>query len=248
MEKRTDQIFYGFSRSLKGFLAVIAFILLLPQLASAQFTYIGASTGFKNNLIGSSEGIGSAEERMFNYGLFLNVKAIHRPLRLLGIGAEVAFPLVQGTANSSYNFVSPGGDTPQGFDYKAKQAFGFTAIASLFADTEANFHADFRFSYISFREEFEFEGLGEMVSFKEKVSFPAAGVALGFMPHLTDHLFFDINFGFDFLLIGSDPDFSYDVDYELEPNGWNYRFVTLESQLSGVKPAFFMNIGLGYFF
>ncbi|MEX2589971.1 MAG: hypothetical protein WD334_07175, partial [Chitinophagales bacterium] len=203
-------------------------------------------TGFKNNIIGSSSDFGTFDERMINLGLFMNVKAIHRPLRFLGVGAEVSFPLVQGTMNNTYDYQYYGASKPQGFKYSAKQAFGLTAIASLFADTEANFHVDFRFSYVSFKEEFEFLSNYNIVSYEEKINLPAAGFALGFMPHLTDHLFFDINFGFDLLLIGSDPGFSYTVDYQRVP--FDQDYVILESQLTDLKTSIFINIGLGYYF
>lgn len=226
-------------------LFVILFLLTTPLISSAQFTYIGVTTGFNNNLIGPSSGLGNADSRTMNYGLRINVKAAYRPIRNIGVGAEFSYPLVQGTANKSYDFDNI--LEPNDFKYRVKQKFNFTAIASLFADTDANFHVDFRFSYFSFEEKFKFDRYGFIDTYKEKTNAPAAGFALGFMPHLSRHLFFDINLGFDFLLFGSDPEFSYSVDYDLN-SGQGFKYTTLESQLSGVKPSFFMNIGLGYFF
>lgn len=229
----------------KQLFVLVAMVVLLstPQISKAQFTYIGATTGFRNSATGASDGFGSFDTRPLNYGLFLNVKAIHRPLRFLGVGAEFTFPMVQGNTNNSYDFARFATTEIQYSDYSAEQAFSFTGIASLFADTEANFHVDFRFSYFSFKEEFRYVSNGFYGTNSEKANFPAAGFALGFMPHLSKHLFFDINFGLDFLLMGSDPDFSYNAYLDN-----SFKYVRIESQLSGVKPSLFMNIGLGYYF
>jgi len=86
------------------------------------------------------------------------------------------------------------------------------------------------------------------ISYEERHNLPSAGFGLGLMPHVTDHFFLDFNLGLDFLIMGSKPEFSNKIEYDWNYNGQYHEYATLESQFTGVKPSFFMNIGLGYYF
>ncbi|MEX2589972.1 MAG: hypothetical protein WD334_07180 [Chitinophagales bacterium] len=168
---------------------------------------------------------------------------------------------------------------PQEFDYTFKQGIKASIFARVFFETYVNVYADVRLSYSPVKEKFVFkreyappiyfpeDDIAQFSGGVEYGEVPARdidynkthhllipGFSTGIMPHVTDHLFLDINIGFDLWIFGQDKSFEYQIpfqwstDYSSDPINGNHEYVTLSSQARGVRPSFVLNVGLGYYF
>ena len=227
---------------------------------NAQFTTVGFDLGY--NYMKYEKGDGLIEEiTKVNQGE-ISFNVIHRPIRLIGFGANIQIPVLKQfkwsfdgapTSNQSEfsdihnNFSEHPSYRPSSYEYNLNEKYATTFFIRTYLGLETNLFIDFRYSIIKLDEEFVFSRTGqfpENISYNKTHSGKGIGFEVGYNIDLNEGFFFKYSYAMDFYKFNSNtPSFSYDITYDNTNNT-----VRLESQLREKQISYLFNIGFGYNF
>jgi len=261
-----------YMKSLKASLLIVVLIIGYSNL-KAQFNYIGIET-YYNNMQFDRGTKGDMEDNTASNDLRLAINYIHQPIRNLGIGINIGFPITQSykwnytkaqtTTGLEYSeFESEfgaGSDDyfPSEYEYDIKNKIQLTFIGRLFIDIEDNIFLDLRYSSISLEEVFNFKrsaslnrGFGPDIpalNLSSSNTFNASGfgIGIGASPRISDHFYAGYSFSLDFLEV-NDRSFRYVIPYS-DFNSDKSSAVIMDSKINGPVTVYNLNISFGYIF
>lgn len=243
-------------------------MLAMPFLGKAQFGYVGAGVGIRTTTFYKEKVFFSDKTK--HTPITFEVSGMYRPLRFLGLGATISFPVHESSlyslgnaevSNSSYRFEgfgSYGSGTkanpefmPKGFGYSYEQSVAVTLKARLYALPKAGFYFDLRLSFMSLTENFIIQRASsnpeilENYNHTESISILMPGIGMGIQQHISKNLYFDLSANLDFMNIQNNG-FSHEVSY----TGYvsDLKYVTFADQIGGKHTSFGLQFSLGYFF
>lgn len=258
---------------MKKFYLLIA-ILFFYFNANSQFTYINVNGGYEGLSLNSK--LGSTLTGVKSYTASISV--ISRFKRHFGLGAKFSYALNQNFEFSFENAKTDGNKfndksvrSPISRYYAKDYSYdisyqNFGAIFGRFYfDKILNTYSDVSISFLKINESFSFQRdyvppyngefesnyrpsiPAENLSYNSDYNLISPGIRFGLSPHITDNLFVDFNLGWDFVFFKKNS-FQYVVPYDYDiVDDW-HNYVTLESQASGTKTMFSINLGIGFYF
>ncbi len=242
-------------------------ILLLPFLGKAQFGYFGAGVGLRSTTFQKGR-VFSGEKTKLN-SLTFELNGMYRPLRFLGIGATVSFPVSQSSRYSFVNAETTNGDTFTGFntinygysndpdfftkkfDYSFEQSAAVTFKVRFYVDPHIGVYFDLRYTIMTLTEKFviqrdsQNEFIAEDFIHKEDMSLLIPGFGMGIHHHLSKHIYIDFSANFDFLQI-QNKGFFKDVAYRSLRD--DLMYVAFTDQTEGEHTSKVLQFSLGYIF
>jgi len=240
---------------MKRLLILLALVSIAPCYILAQFTYIGGGPSFSLGTI--SKGA--------NYSrLDLDLFAMTRPIRNLGIGFSIGLPLTQSNSakarSISQNYFS-GSYTPGTMKYNFRGEMRKTLLMRIFFEKNLVAYLDARVNFNSFSEELIFQrGLvhgdsyygwpdSPPISINDRATYRVTypGFAIGIMPHLSRSVYLDWNIGVD-LLSTRARRFIHIVAYDQTFSDGIVRNTTISNPFDGSFTLLFTSLSIGYFF
>ena len=241
-------------------------MLVLPFLGKAQFSYLGAGVGMRSTTFYKEQLIFSDKTK--HTPVTFEVSGMYRPLRFLGLGGTISFPVYESSlyslgnaevSNSKNRFQGFGsyGQSgkanpefiPKEFGYSFEQSVAFTFKARLYAVPTAGFYFDFRLTMMTLTEKFIINRSSsrpeilEDYNHSEKIGVLMPGVGMGFHTHLSKNIYFDISTNLEFMNIKNNG-FSHKVSYSGKISELNY--VTFADQVGGKHTSFGLQLAFGY--
>lgn len=241
-------------------------MLVMPFFCEAQFGYLGGGVGFRTTTFYKEPEIFG--EKTKYVPLTLEVSGMYRPLRFLGVGATVSFPVYQSSEYSLGNTEGSGGYRfegfgtsaygslaypefiPQKFEYTFEQSIAFTLKARLYAVQTAGIYFDIRFTTLSLTETFIMERASrdptvqENYNNTENIRLFMPGLAMGIQNHISQKIYIDFSANFDFMNVRN-VGFAHTVSYK---NSGSVKYVTFKDQVGGKHSSFGLQLSLGYVF
>ena len=257
---------------LRTFVLLFALTLSYTNL-NAQFSYLGIEAYYSNMQF--DRGIkGDIEDNTATNDLRIAVNFIHQPIRNIGIGVNIGFPIIQSfnwryteaptTTGREYNefesdFGAEGSDyIPNEYYYDIKNSLQLTFIGRLFIDIESNFYLDIRYSSVSLEETFNFRRTARLnrgfgpdipaINLSSSNAFTANGFGfgLGAFPRISDHFYAGYSFSVDFLNV-NDRSFRYIIPFS-DFNESTSSSVIMDSKIDGPVTVYNFNVSFGYIF
>jgi len=253
------------------FSKIFLFFTLMLQLyeAKAQYSYAGFHLGYtwenleKGNNFFSSENYSRINELTATFS-FLN-----RPIRRVGLGANISIPVVRGfrwtfdgsptTGGSSYSEQddnSFGASSPEyaptEYDYKVQNRLGITLIGRLYFSDESTWYFDLRYTFSSVNESFIFERsasngvAARSINYNENISARGPGFEIGGLAQFDDHFYLNYGFIMDFIAY-EESSFEYNIEFESASSGEDPT-VKFESKIQEDAFKFQFYYGIGYRF
>lgn len=163
----------GFRKGYIGWVVALTYFLVLPLSSMAQFGYVGAGFGVRKTVL--NQGLAFLNENTALSAVCVDVGAMYRPYRFLGIGASVSLPVTQSSTfsfksaktsdgNKFHGFDNGYGTSehvkrnmPKEFDYSFEQSPAITFKARLYVAPDIGVYFDLRYTLMTFSESFVFE-------------------------------------------------------------------------------------------
>lgn len=245
----------------KTFFTAILFFVCFT--VCGQYTYLNANLGYSATSLTNSDIL---TNRVRN--LSLNIGAVQRVLKPLGIGAEINIPLLQPGEKNYVNadvdangFFSGwedarGNFAPDEFSYQV----GFKTVTRLLiriylGDNTDEFYFELRYAFGGLSESYLFERSGFFeeraypgvsLNYDSDRSFRAPGLAVGYQSTSSNRFFFNTRIGFDFANFESG---GFDYTIPVRASGsFSNGLITNESLIPDSGTIWFYDIGFGYFF
>ena len=242
-------------------------MLFLPFAGKAQFGYVGAGVGLRSTTFLKGRVL-SGEKTKLNSVTF-ELDGMYRPLRFLGIGATLSFPISQ---SSRYSFVeakTTNGDTFTGFstinygysndpefftkkfDYSFEQSTAVTFKARFYVQPRVGIYFDLRSTLMTLTEKFviqrdsQNELIAEDYYHKEDMNLFIPGFGMGIHNHISKHIYIDFSANFDFIKI-QNKGFFKDAAYRSLRDDLIY--VTFTDQTEGKHTSKVLHLSIGYIF
>ena len=242
-------------------------MLVMPFLGKAQFSYLGAGVGFRTTTFYKPELVFGDKTK--HVPVTLEVNGMYRPLRFLGLGATIGFPIYEssrfslddakmdndysfkGFAGSEYGSNANPEFIPKEFGYSYEQSIAFTLKARLYALPKVGGYFDFRLTRMNLTENFVIKRdsqkplVQEDYAYTEEIKLIIPGFGMGVQHHLSKNIYFDLSANFDFMTIRNNG-FAHPVSYKVSYG--KYEFITFQDQISGKHTSFVLHFSLGYIF
>lgn len=254
---------------------VLTILVVLTFNANAQFTYVNIDGGYQGVSFNSEFGSSLTGIKSFSTSAAI-ISRFKRHIgvgAMFAVPVAQNFDFSFKNAKTSYNstfsdrYISDPSERyyADSYDYNISHTSLISLFGRLYFDKIVNSYTDISISYVKIDETFSFyrpyvpeeyfisgsvkrPSIPETsMAFNEEYSLFSPGIKFGLSPHLTDFLYLDFNFGWDFLFLGSS-DFEYTVPYKYNVGEDWHEFVQFESQATGVKSFFSIKLGLGYYF
>lgn len=247
------------------------FFSICCSIAYPQFFYMGAGGGIINYRFSSTVDLITwerVEQKEMDHRMKstqINLMALYRPSRKVGLGLKVSIPRQQ----TSRIFMMPEREpisrySPQINEYELIPGPAVALSGRFYMFSELNVYAGFSTSIFTITEIFQYERPAlppyfhgsellhpavEAVNIEDERSYFSLtpGIEVGFMPHIERHLFVDLSVGFDiFRQPESDMVYSVEAGQTSENTP---RIQEMRSPLQGLTGVMISySIAIGYFF
>ena len=256
------------------YLTINVLTVFLSMVSYGQFTYVSLNAGYEGvsftREIGTTiTGIRSFAPSISFVSRFKRHVGIGGQFSLaLAQNSKFSFDKANTSSTTSFAdfYITDPSDRyyAEVYDYSFEYKNYSSIFLRFFFDRVVNSYMDIQLSYTNISESFMFErqyvpetyqtfgGVDRPSIPKEEIDFNqekrifSPGFKFGISPLLTEDLFLDFNFGFDFMFIDSEG-FSYSVPFKYDHNGW-HEYVNFESQMVGTKTMFSIRLGIGHYF